>query len=126
MVKKLKVALIAVVVIGALIFLFRIAFIRTVDYEIAGIKIPSKYNILTGKVKPIDNYKGKKKLKTIETTKSNKLGLTEEQVVIARFRWAVFQEWANSKPEYKGWQDNPVIFKKANEDFKQLIKNRQQ
>jgi len=125
-VKKLKVALIAVVVIGALIFLFRIAFIRTVDYEIAGIKIPSKYNILTGKVKPIDNYKGKKKLKTIETTKSNKLGLTEEQVVIARFRWAVFQEWANSKPEYKGWQDNPVIFKKANEDFKQLIKNRQQ
>lgn len=125
MVKKLKVALIAIVVIGAIIFLFRIAFIRTVDYEIAGIKIPSKYNILTGTVKPIADYKGNKKLKTVETTKSNKLGLSEEQVVIAKLRWAIFEQWADSRNEYKGWRDNPAVFKKANEDFKRLIKNNQ-
>ena len=120
--KIFKAAVIIIITAALLVLFYRLVFIRTVDYEIAGIKIPSKYNMLTGSVKPITDYKGNRKLKTVETTKSNKLGLSEEQVVIAKIRWAIFEQWADSKAEYKGWQDNPNVFKKANEDFKQIIK----
>ena len=109
---------------AGLVFLYKIAFIRTVDYEIAGVKIPSKYNILTGTVKPISNYTGKTNLKTVTTQKSNKIGLSEEQVVIAKLRWAIFEQWADAHPEYKGWRNNSDIFKKANDGFRKEFKAR--
>ncbi|MFA6142460.1 MAG: hypothetical protein WC738_04105 [Candidatus Omnitrophota bacterium] len=124
--KFLKAGIVVIIATALLILLYRLVFIRTVDYEIAGIKIPCKYSILTGSVKPISDYKGNRKLKTVETTKSNKLGLSEEQVVIAKLRWAIFEQWADSRAEYKGWRDNPAVFKKANDNFKQLIKNNRQ
>lgn len=122
--KYLKTALIIIAAAALLYLIYRLAFIRTVDYEIAGIKIPSQYNLLTDKITPITNYKGKSGLKTVSTLKTNKLGLSEEQVVIAKLRWAIFEQWANSHSEYKGWQNDQVIFKKANDDFKKQIKDR--
>lgn len=110
------------ITIAGLYFIYKFVFIRTVDYEIAGIKIPSKYNILTGSIKPIADYRGKAHLPTITDSKSNKIGLSEEQVVIAKLRWAIFEQWADSHPEYKGWRENPAIFKKANDDFKIQIR----
>ena len=121
--KNLKTAVILVAAIAGIYFLFKFAVTRTVDYEIAGIKIPSKYNILTGTVKPIANYKGKKRLRTVRDNKTNKIGLSEEQVVIAKLRWAIFEQWADSHSEYKGWRENQATFKNANEDFKIQIKS---
>ncbi|MCX5686066.1 MAG: hypothetical protein NTW09_01160 [Candidatus Omnitrophica bacterium] len=121
---KLKIAIILIAAIAGLYIFYRFVFIRTVNYEIAGIKIPSKYNILTGSIKPIANYKGKARLRTIQDRKSNKIGLSEEQVVVAKLRWAIFEQWADSYPEYKGWRENSAVFKKANDDFKIQIKGR--
>lgn len=120
--KILKRVLITVVVLFGLLIIYKLAFIRTVNYQIAGIVIPSKYNVLTGNVKPILDYKGKTNLKIVQSQKSNKVGLSEEQVVIAKLRWAIFEQWANSRPEYKGWQNDAKIFKKANDDFRKQIK----
>jgi len=122
--KNLKIIIILIAAIAGIYFLFKFAVTRTVDYEIAGIKIPSKYNILTGTVKPIANYKGKKRLRRVQDSKTNKIGLSDEQVVIAKLRWAIFEQWADSRPEYKGWRENQGIFKKANDDFKIQIKDR--
>lgn len=119
---RLKFIIILIIAIAGIFFLFKLLVMRTVNYEIAGIKIPSRYNILTGAIKPISNYKPAGKLKTVETNKSNKLGLSDEQVVIAKIRWSLFEQWASSQPKYKGWQENPEIFRKANEEFKKLIK----
>jgi len=119
---KLKTAIILIAAIAGVYFLYRFVFIRTVNYEIAGIKIPSKYNILTGSIKPIADYKGKARLGTVQDKKANKIGLSEEQVVVAKLRWAIFEQWADSYPKYKGWRENPAIFKKANNDFKIQIK----
>ena len=116
--KKIKAVIIILLVAGAAFLVYRLAFIRTVYYEIGGIKIPSKYNILTGTVKPLSNYKGKANLRTVETSKSSKMGLTSEEVIIAKLRWAIFEQWANSRPQYKGWQKSALIFKKANDDFR--------
>ena len=116
--KKIKAVIIILLVAGAAFLLYRLAFIRTVYYEIGGIKIPSKYNILTGTVKPLSNYKGKANLRTVEASKANKMGLTDEEVTIAKLRWAIFEQWVNSRPQYKGWQKSAVIFKKANDDFR--------
>lgn len=74
--------------------------------------------MLTGTVKPLSNYKGKAKLRTVEASKANKMGLTEEEVVIAKLRWAIFEQWANARPQYRGWQKSAIIFKKANDDFR--------
>ena len=115
---KIKAFIIILLVAGAAFLLFKLVFIRTVYYEIGGIKIPSKYNMLTGTVRPISNYKGKSKLRTVETNKASKMGLTEEEVVIAKLRWAIFEQWVNARPQYKGWQKSAVIFKKANDDFR--------
>ena len=80
--KKIKAIMIILLVAGPAFLLYKLVFIRTVYYEIGGIKIPSKYNILTGTVKPLSNYKGKANLRTVEASKANKMGLTEEEVVI--------------------------------------------
>jgi len=119
--KTLKFWLILIIAIIALFFFSKMLFVRTVNYEIAGVKIPSKYNMLTGTIKPIINYKGTGKLKIVGSTKSNKMGLTDEQVVIAKLRWAIFEQWASAQPKYKGWRENPDIFRKANEDFKKQV-----
>jgi len=119
--KTLKMVFIISVIAMALIFLYRFAFIRVVNYEIGGVKIPSMYNIATGTVRPILNYKGKENLRTVESQKANKLGLTESQVIVAKLRWAIFEEWANSRKEYRGWQKDPVLFKKANDAFRKQL-----
>ena len=97
--KKVVISILAIVV---LVLIFKALFIKTVYYEIGGIKIPSKYNILTGTVKPLSDYKGKANLHTVEANKSNKMGLTEEEVVIAKLRWAIFEQWVNARPQYRG------------------------
>ena len=120
--KGLKITLTAALTVIALLFIYRFLCIRTVNYEIAGIKIPSRYNILTGKITPLSDYKGGRNLKTIERINQEKIGLTDEQVTIAKFRWAVFEQWVSSHPKYKGWQDDERIFRAANEAFKNQIK----
>lgn len=115
---KLKIAII-ILIAGILGFaLYRVAFIRTVNYEIGGIKIPSRYNALTGSVTPLADYKGKPIRLTVTGRKSENIGLSKEQIAMAQFRWSIFEQWANSRPQYKGWQENPDIFKKANDAFR--------
>lgn len=110
--------IVTIIAIFALFFLYKFLFIRTVYYEIGGIKIPSRYNFITGTAKPIINYRGKTNLRTVETKKTNKIGLTRDEVIIAQMNWALFEEWVGMHKEYKGWQDNSEIFKKANEEFR--------
>lgn len=119
--KKTKLALMVVILIAAVFFGYRLFAIRVVNYEIAGIKIPSRYNILTGTIRPIVNYNKKTDLPTVERLDTGKLGLSQEQVVIAKLQWAIFEEWANMKAEYKGWQDDPETFKKTREAFKKAL-----
>jgi hypothetical protein len=119
--KYLKIALIATLAIIGIFFIYRILFIRTVSYNVGGITIPARYNALTGKAVPIANYKGKAINKTVTDRNSDKIGLDSEDVTAAQFRWALFEEWANSRPQYKGWESDPELFKKANEDFKNSV-----
>ena len=120
--KKIKAVLIIAAAAAVSVFLYRVIFIRTVNYEIAGVKIPSRYNILTGSVRPILNYHGKAIKRTVEDRNANKIGLSDEEVVAAQIRWAVFEEWANSHREYKGWETNAVTFKKAYDAFRKELK----
>lgn len=122
--KKFKTVITGIVVIVALVFIYRIVFIRTVNYEIGGIKIPSEYNALTGKVRPISDYRGADLKNTIKDRQAKNIGLSEEQVVVAQLRWAVFEEWANSHSEYKGWTSNAETFKKAHDDFRKELESR--
>ncbi len=121
MAKRLKAIFIILLCAGAIYLFYKFVIIRTVYYEIGGIKIPSKYNMLTGTVKPISDYKGKPGLSTVAARKTNKMGLTDEEVVIARLRWAIFEQWVSSRAQYKGWQKSPILFKKANDDFRREI-----
>jgi len=124
MLKKLHIILI-ILVIAVLVFgAYRVTFIRVVNYEIAGIKIPSEYNMLTGSVKPIINYRGKSDLPPLEPRKSDKMGLSGEQVTVAQIHWAVFEQWLKAHPEYKDWETNPDTFKKANDHFKNEMSER--
>lgn len=116
--KKIKFIAIGIVVIFALFALYRLLFIRVVNYEIAGAKIPSEYNMLTGKVRPIVGYRGKATLPSIQPKETNKLGLSDAQVMIAQLRWAIFEEWIKIHPEYKGWETNAETFKKAHDEFR--------
>ena len=118
---NVKTVLIAALALITCFFLYKLAFVRTVNYEIGGIKIPSEYNILTGKARPILDYKGKAITRTVKDKKIGKVGLSEDQVVLAQFRWAIFEEWVNSHPEYKGWQDNAQMFKRANDAFRKEL-----
>jgi hypothetical protein len=120
---KFKAILVLLILAAVIFLLYKFICIRTVYYEIGGIKIPSRYNIITGTVKPISNYKGKSNLKTVEASKANKMGLTEEEVIIAKLRWAIFEEWVKAHPQYRGWQKSPILFKKANDDFRRELES---
>lgn len=119
--KILKAVVIIIIAAGAVYLVSKFLFIRTVNYEIAGISIPSRYNVITGKVTPIVNYKGKAIRKTVRSHKADKLGLSEEAVASAQLRWALFEQWANARSQYKGWDADPEIFKKADEQFKKEL-----
>ena len=119
--RTLKMALLTALVAAAMFFAYRLIFIRTVNYEVGGINIPSKYNALTGKVTPIVNYKGGLIKKTVADTRVGNVGLSGEEVTLAQFRWAMFEQWVKVRPQYKGWESDPVIFKKANEDFRKAM-----
>jgi hypothetical protein len=119
--RMLRNVLIAAVAVAAVVLVYRLVVIRTVNYEIGGIQIPSKYNALTGKVTPIINYKGGEIKKTVVDRKVNKIGMAGEEVTLAQFRWAMFEQWVKARPQYKGWDSNPAIFKKANEDFRKAM-----
>jgi hypothetical protein len=112
-----KAAIILFITVVAFIFIGRLLFVRTVNYEIAGISIPSKYNILTGKVTPIADYKGTGQLKSIQPQPKN-IGLSEEETAAAKIRWAIFEQWVSSKKEFAGWESDPEIFRRANEAFR--------
>jgi len=119
--RTLKMCLLTALVAAAMILAYRIVFIRTVNYEIAGIKIPSKYNALTGKVTPIINYAGRAIKNTVEERKIDLTGMSGNQVTLAQFRWALFEQWVRTKPLYKGWETDPELFRKANEDFRKSL-----
>ena len=84
-------------------------------------KIPSKYNMLTGKVVPIKNYRGKADLPTMQPSIKGNLGLSEEQADAAKLRWALFEEWVGQMPQYKDWQSNPETFRKAMAEFRKFV-----
>jgi hypothetical protein len=120
--KKIVVAaLVIVAFVSIFVITYKALFLRTVNYEIAGVTIPSKYNILTGKVVPIKNYKGKTNLPVMQPSIKGNLGLSEEQAQSAKLRWALFEEWVTQMPQYGDWQSNPETFKKAMADFKNFI-----
>jgi len=114
-------ALIILALAAFLTVSYKSLFIRTVNYEIAGVKIPSKYNMLTGNVTPINNYKGKANLPSMQPSIKGNVGLSSEQAEAAKLRWALFEEWVSQMPEYKDWQSSPETFKKAMADFKNFI-----
>ena len=113
--------LVLLVFIAFIAISYKSLFIRTVNYEIAGMQIPSKYNMLTGKVTPIKNYRGKANLPAMQPSIKGNLGLGSEQAEAAKIRWALFEEWASQMPQYKDWQSNPDVFRKAMEDFKKFV-----
>lgn len=119
--KNTRAVLIAIAAMVGLFLAYRVLFIKTVNYDIAGVVIPAKYNILTGKATPIAHYKGKAIKKTVTDQNSDKIGLDKDNVTAAQFRWALFEEWARSQPQYKGWESDPEVFKKANEDYKSRV-----
>jgi hypothetical protein len=93
--------LVIIIVIGLAAASYKSIFMRTVNYEIAGIKIPSRYNMLTGRIAPIQNYKGRTDLPSMQPSIKGNLGLSAEQAQIAKLRWALFEEWVGQMPEYK-------------------------
>ena len=118
--KNVKTALTAALAVLICLFLYKLVFIRTVSYEIGGIKIPSKYNILTGSVRPIKDYKGKELKRVVEDNKKTQpkqIGLSSDEVMSAQVRWAVFEQWVKNRPQYKGWDSDKEIFAKAQDDF---------
>ena len=120
--KKILVPVIVIIAVIALIVVsYKSIFTRVVNYEIAGMQIPSKYNMLTGKVTPIQNYRGKANLPSMQPVIKGNLGLPAEQAEAAKLRWALFEEWVTQMPQYKDWQSNPEIFKQAMADFRKFI-----
>ena len=113
--------LVLIIVVAFMAVSYKTLFIRTVNYEIAGMKIPSKYNMLTGKVVPIQNYKGRANLPGMQPSVKGNLGLSAEQADAARLRWALFEEWVGQMPQYKDWQSNPETFKKAMAEFRRFV-----
>ena len=113
--------LVLIVVVALSVMSYKSLFVRTVNYEIAGIKIPSKYNMLTGKVIPIQNYKGKSDLPSMQPSIKGNLGLSGEQAEAAKLRWALFEEWVTQMPQYKDWQSSPETFRQAMADFRKFV-----
>ncbi len=121
MTKNLKMAGMTILTIIGLFLIYRVLFIRTVNYNIGGIDIPARYNTLTGKAVPISGYKGKPITKTVTDRKSNRIGLDSNDVTAAEFRWELFEGWVKGRPEFKGWESDQEIFKKANEKFRDSV-----
>jgi hypothetical protein len=120
--KKIMIpVLVLLVVIAFVVISYKSLFIRKVNYEIAGVQIPSKYNMLTGKVTPIKNYRGKSNLPAMQPSIKGNLGLSNEQAEAAKLRWALFEEWVSQMPQYSDWESNPKNFKKAMEDFRKFV-----
>lgn len=119
--KNIRTAVIATLSVIALTLLSRAFFIRTVNYNIGGVDIPARYNVLTGKAVPIFDYKGKAIKTTVTDNKTDKMGMSRSEVLAAQVRWALFEEWAKTKPEHKGWESDPEIFRKASEEFKKKM-----
>ena len=120
--KKILVPAIVIIAVIALIATsYKSIFTRVVNYEIAGMQIPSKYDMLTGKVTPIQNYKGKTNLPSMQPIIKGNLGLSSEQAETAKLRWALFEEWVTQMPQYKDWQSNQETFKQAMADFRKFI-----
>ena len=120
--KRILVPVIIIIAVVALIVTsYKSIFTRVVNYEIAGMQIPSKYNMLTGKVTPIKNYKGKANLPSMQPVIKGNLGLSAEQAEVAKLRWALFEEWVTQMPQYKDWQSNRETFKQAMADFRKFI-----
>ena len=120
--KRILVPAIIIIAVAALIATsYKSIFTRVVNYEIAGMQIPSKYNMLTGKVTPIQNYRGKANLPSMQPVIKGNLGLPAEQAEAAKLRWALFEEWVDQMPQYKDWQSNPDTFRKAMGEFKKFI-----
>lgn len=119
--KNIFLTLAIIAVIALIVISYKSIFIRTVNYEIAGLKIPSQYNMLTGKVTPIKNYKGRADLPAMQPAIKGTLGLSSEQAEVAKLRWALFEEWVTQMPQYKDWQSNPETFRKAMADFRKFI-----
>lgn len=120
--KRILVPAIIIIAIVALIATsYKSIFTRTVNYEIAGMQIPSKYNMLTGKITPIQNYRGKASLPSMQPIIKGNLGLSPEQAEAAKLRWALFEEWVTQMPQYKDWQSNQETFKQAMADFRKFI-----
>ncbi len=119
--KKLVPVIVAIAIVALIITSYRSIFTRVVNYEIAGIQIPSKYNMLTGKVTPIKNYKGRTNLPSMQPAIKGTLGLTSEQAEAAKLRWALFEEWVSQMPQYKDWQSDQEIFKQAMVGFRKFI-----
>ena len=120
--KRIKTVLIAAGAGVLIVLSCKLLFIRTVNYEIAGITIPSTYNVLTGKVRPIPNYKGRTNLPPVEPRATKSIGLSKDELVKAQFRWALFAQWVHAHPEYKGWDKDKDISAKAHEAFKEDMK----
>jgi hypothetical protein len=114
-------AIIIIAIITVIATSYKSIFTRVVNYEIAGIQIPSKYNMLTGKVTPIQNYRGKADLPSMQPIIKGNLGLPSEQVEAAKLRWALFEQWVTQMPKYKDWQSNQETFKQAMADFRKFI-----
>lgn len=120
--KKFLISAAILIAITVLLFTsYKSIFIRTVNYEIAGMKIPSKYNLLTGEVKPINNYRGRSNLPTMQPAIKGNLGLSSEQADAARLRWALFEQWAGQTPKYKDWETNPETFREAMAEFRKFV-----
>src|SRR4030042_5745604 len=98
----MKKSLIPIIIITAAVALivmsYKSIFTRTVNYEIAGMQIPSKYDMLTGRVTPIQNYRGKASLPSMQPKIKGNLGLSAEQAGAAKLRWALFEEWVTPMP----------------------------
>lgn len=114
-------ALVTLSIVTFIVISYKALFTRTVNYEIAGIQIPSKYNMLTGKVVPIKKYTGRADLPTMQPSIKGNLGLSNDQAQAAKLRWALFEEWVGQMPQYGDWQSNPETFKKAMEEFKKFV-----
>ena len=119
--KLVKNIFIAAVAVAVIVVIYSLVFIRTVNYEIGGIAIPSKYNAFTGKVTPIINYRGAAINRIVVDRKANSIGMSNEEVTLAQFRWAMFEQWVKARPQYKGWEANPAVFRKANDDFRKAL-----
>ena len=119
--RVLVLVVIIIAVVAIIVTSYKSIFTRVVNYEIAGMRIPSKYNMLTGKVTPIQNYRGKASLPSMQPIIKGNLGLPAEQAEAAKLRWALFEEWVTQMPKYKDWQSNQETFKQAMADFRKFI-----